>query len=157
MIPCISSFCHYCFFFKPKILIYRSNLNVISSSFLQTIPSIRVEKNFVIKKVDSWAVLEYSPSAAGAARSPPAMPHLPTWLIEKGQWSLEIGVILVYWTLRSFLLWTHQNGRCLEGDLPLVFWHCRDLLINKFLDPRTPSMRKVDNKEKKKKIKYFSL
>ena len=44
-----------------------------------------------------------------------------------------------------------QNGqRGLERGLPLCFWHLRQLLPNKFFDLITPSMRKVDDGEKKK-------
>ena len=38
-----------------------------------------------------------------------------------------------------------QNGR--RG---LVCWHSRQLPLNKFLDPSTPSTRKVDDREKRK-------
>ena len=38
-----------------------------------------------------------------------------------------------------------------NGVSPLVFGCSRQLSINKFLDPSTPSMRKVDNATKEKK------
>ena len=37
--------------------------------------------------------------------------------------------------------------------LPLDFGRSKQLLLNKFFDPSTPSMRKVDNREKKRKKK----
>ena len=44
-----------------------------------------------------------------------------------------------------------QNGRRgLERGLPLGLGRSRLLSLNKFFDPSTPSMRKVDNGEKKK-------
>ena len=36
---------------------------------------------------------------------------------------------------------------------PQVFGRSRHLLLNKFFDPSTPSMRKVDDGEKKRKEK----
>ena len=38
-----------------------------------------------------------------------------------------------------------------------VFWRSRQLLLNKFFDPSTPSMRKVDDEEKKEKVKIMSF
>ena len=47
-----------------------------------------------------------------------------------------------------------QNGRWgLERCLPLNFEGSHQLLQNKFLDPNTPSTRKVDDEEKKRKRK----
>ena len=40
-----------------------------------------------------------------------------------------------------------------KGVQPLVIGHFEPLLLNKFLDPSIPSMRKVDNGEKKRKKK----
>ena len=40
-----------------------------------------------------------------------------------------------------------------EGVYPLVLGCSRQLSLNKFLDPSTPSMRKVDDGEKKKEKK----
>ena len=62
-----------------------------------------------------------------------------------------------------------QNGRRgLERGLTLGYWPSKPLLLNKFFDPSTPSMRKGDDggekkngkkkrgkKKKKKKIKTF--
>ena len=46
------------------------------------------------------------------------------------------------------------NGRRgLERCLPLGFWHSKQLSLNKFFDRSIPSMRNVDNGEKKKKRK----
>ena len=43
-----------------------------------------------------------------------------------------------------------QNGRRgLKGVYPSGFGHSKQLSLNKFFDPRTPSMRKVDKTEKK--------
>ena len=45
-----------------------------------------------------------------------------------------------------------QNGRQdLERDVPLG--RSKQLLLNKFFDPSTPSMRKVDDRGKKEKKK----
>ena len=45
-----------------------------------------------------------------------------------------------------------QNGlRGLERGLPLGLGRSRQLSLNKFFDPSTPSMRKVDDGEKRKK------
>ena len=44
-----------------------------------------------------------------------------------------------------------KNCKCgLERCLPLGFWRSRQLLLNKFFDPSTPSMRKVDSGGKKR-------
>ena len=40
--------------------------------------------------------------------------------------------------------------RVWKGVYPQVFGHYKQLLLNKFFDPSTPPMRKVDNGEKKK-------
>ena len=37
-----------------------------------------------------------------------------------------------------------------KGVYPQVFEHSKQLLLNKFFDPSTPPMRKVDDGEKKK-------
>ena len=37
------------------------------------------------------------------------------------------------------------------------FGHSNHLLLNKFFDPRTPSMRKVDDGEKKEKTRLSSI
>ena len=37
-----------------------------------------------------------------------------------------------------------------KGVYPLVFWRSRQLTLNKFFDPSAPSMRKVDDGEKRK-------
>ena len=45
-----------------------------------------------------------------------------------------------------------------KGVYPSFFGHSKQLSLNKFFDPSTPSMRKVDNgeeKRKKKKIMTF--
>ena len=43
-----------------------------------------------------------------------------------------------------------QNGRRgLEKCEPLGFWASKQLSLNKFFDPSTSSMRKVDDGEKK--------
>ena len=42
-----------------------------------------------------------------------------------------------------------NDGRVLERCLPLGFWRSKQLLLNKFFGPSTPSMRKVDNGEEK--------
>ena len=45
-----------------------------------------------------------------------------------------------------------QNGRKgLNMGVPPGFGRSRQLSLNKFLDPNTPSMRKVDDREKKKR------
>ena len=50
-----------------------------------------------------------------------------------------------------------QNGqRGLERGLPLCFGHLLQLLLNKFFDLITPSMRKVDNGEKKENNVLYS-
>ena len=36
-----------------------------------------------------------------------------------------------------------------KGAYPQVLGHSKQLLLNKFFDPSTPSMRKVDDGEKK--------
>ena len=44
--------------------------------------------------------------------------------------------------------------KCLVGcknSLPLGFWRSRQLELNKFFDPRIPSMRKVKGRAEKKK------
>ena len=38
-----------------------------------------------------------------------------------------------------------------KGVYPQVFGHSKQLSLNKFFDPSTPSMRKVDDGEKRKK------
>ena len=38
-----------------------------------------------------------------------------------------------------------------EGVYPYIFGHSKQLSINKFFDQSTPSMRKVDDGEKKEK------
>ena len=38
-----------------------------------------------------------------------------------------------------------------KGVYPQVFGHSKQLSLNKFFDPSTPSMRKVDDGEEKKK------
>ena len=45
-----------------------------------------------------------------------------------------------------------QNGRrdLEKGSSPLIFGPSCQLLLNKFIDPSTPSMKKVDDREKKK-------
>ena len=43
--------------------------------------------------------------------------------------------------------------RVWKGVYPKVFGHSKQLSLNKFFDPSTPSMRKVDNGEKKKRKK----
>ena len=81
---------------------------------------------------------EYQPSGARGTCSPPATPHHlqnPIW--PPGGPKVADGV------------W--------KGVYPLVFGRSRQLSLNKFFDPSTPSMRKVDNgkekrKEKKKEI-----
>ena len=40
-----------------------------------------------------------------------------------------------------------------KGVYPQVFGHFKQLSLNKFFDPGTPSMRKVDDGEEKKKKK----
>ena len=40
-----------------------------------------------------------------------------------------------------------------KGVNPQVFGHSKQLSLNKFFDPSTPSMRKVDDGEEKKKRK----
>ena len=40
-----------------------------------------------------------------------------------------------------------------KGVYPLIFGHSKQLSLNKFFDPSTPSMRKVDNGEKRKRKK----
>ena len=69
--------------------------------------------------------VKYQPSGAGGTRSPPATLHrLPVGLkMADGVW---------------------------KGIYPQVFGHSGQLLQNKFFDPSTPSMRKVDNGEEKK-------
>ena len=39
-------------------------------------------------------------------------------------------------------------GGIWKGVYPYVFGHSEQLLLNKFFDPRSPSMRKVDNGQK---------
>ena len=40
-----------------------------------------------------------------------------------------------------------------KGVYPWVFGHSKQLLLNEFFDLSTPSMRNVDDREKKKKEK----
>ena len=40
-----------------------------------------------------------------------------------------------------------------KGAYPQVFEHFKQLSLNKFFDPSTPSMRKVDDGEEKKRKK----
>ena len=40
-----------------------------------------------------------------------------------------------------------------DGVYPYIFVYSRLLLLNKFFDPSTPTMRKVDNGEKNKEKK----
>ena len=47
--------------------------------------------------------------------------------------------------------------RVWKGVYPQVFGDSKQLLKNKFFDPSTPSMRKVDDGEKKKKEKENSV
>ena len=54
----------------------------------------------------------------------------------------------------KIVAWGPQNG--LQG-LPPDFWALPSTFTNKFVDPSTPSMRKVDNGEKKKKSKIISF
>ena len=74
------------------------------------------------------ACAKYQPSGAGGTRSPPATPHrLPVGpKMADGVW---------------------------KGVYPYVFGHFKQLSLNKFFDPSTPSMRKVDNGEEKKEKK----
>ena len=44
-----------------------------------------------------------------------------------------------------------------KGVYNKVFGRSRQLSLNKFLDPSTPSLRKVDNGEKKEKEKRMSF
>ena len=69
---------------------------------------------------------QYQPSGAGGTHSPPATPyHLknPKWL--PGAPKMANGVRKVVY--------------------PEVLGHSRQLSLNKFFDPSTPSMKKVDN------------
>ena len=43
--------------------------------------------------------------------------------------------------------------RVWKGAYPQVFWRSGQLSLNKFFDPSTPSMRKVDDGEEKRKEK----
>ena len=43
--------------------------------------------------------------------------------------------------------------RVWKGAYPLIFGHSRQLSLNMFVDPSAPSLRKVDDGEKKKKRK----
>ena len=47
--------------------------------------------------------------------------------------------------------------RVWKGAYPLIFGHSRQLLPNKFFDPITPSMRKVDDRENRKNEKIMSF
>ena len=83
---------------------------------------------------ESVKVCKYQPSGEGSTRSPPAMPHRlqnPIWL--------PGGPKMV--------------NRVWKGVYPWVFGRSKQLLLNKFFDPSTPSMRKVDDGEEKKKEK----
>ena len=76
--------------------------------------------------------LKYQPSGEGGARSPPATPHRlqnPKW--PPGGPKMAEGV------------W--------KGVYPQVLGRSRQLSLNKFFDPSTPSMRKGRDGEKKKK------
>merc|ERR1711954_186458 len=69
---------------------------------------------------------KYQPSGAGGTRSPPATPHrVPVGpKMADGVW---------------------------KGVYPWVLGRSRQLSLNKFFDPSTPSMRKVDDGEEKQK------
>jgi len=75
---------------------------------------------------------KYQPSGAGGTRSPPATPHRlqnPKWppagpKMADGVW---------------------------KGVHPSALGHSKQLSLNRFFDLRTPSMRKVDDGEKRKK------
>merc|ERR1711954_295461 len=83
----------------------------------------------------SWTTIlkntkQYQPSGEGGARLPPATPHClqnPKW--PPGGPKMAEGV------------W--------KGVYPKVFGRSRQLSLNKFFDPSTPSMRKGRDGEKK--------
>ena len=68
---------------------------------------------------------QYQPSGTGGTRSPPATPHR----LQNPKW---------------------PPGGPKMGD---SVWRCRQLSLNKFFDPSTPSMRKVGDGEKKQEKK----
>ena len=72
---------------------------------------------------------EYQPSSTGDTRSPPATPHR----LQNQKWPPG-GPKMAAW------VW--------KGDNPQIFGQSKQLLLNKFFDPSTPSMRKVDDGEK---------
>ena len=73
-------------------------------------------------------ILEYQPSGAGGTRSPPATPHR----LQNPKW-LPVG--------------PKMADRVWKDVCPYVFGHSKTLSLNKFFDPSTPSMRKVDDGE----------
>ena len=76
-------------------------------------------------QMQCWCLCQYQPSAA-MGHSLPATP-------EKSNMAAR----------------EPQNGRRgLERCHPLGFWHSKQLLLNKFFDPSTPSMRKGRDGEK---------
>ena len=79
--------------------------------------------------------MKYQPSGAGGTRSPPATPHrLQNPKRPPGGPKIADGV------------WKDGN--------PKVFGRSKQLLLNKFFDPSTPSLRKGSNGgEKKGKIR----
>ena len=75
---------------------------------------------------------EYQPSGAEDSHLPPAMPYQ----LQNPKWLLVVPKI--------------ADG-VLGCVYPYVFGHSRLLLLNKFFDHSTPSMRKEDDGEKGKK------
>merc|ERR1712030_238241 len=78
-----------------------------------------------------YFVVKYQPSGAGGTRSPPATPHRlqnPKW--PPGAPKMADGV------------W--------KGVHPYVIGYFKQLSLNKFFDPSTPSMRKGDDGEEKR-------
>ena len=73
---------------------------------------------------------KYQPSGEGGTRSPPATLHR----LQNPKWP-------------------QGCPKMVGGVYPWVLGHSKQLLLNKFFDPSTPFMRKVDDGEEKKKEK----
>ena len=84
-------------------------------------------------------ILKYQPS--GAAGGTPSLPVTPHHL-QNPKW-LPVGPKM------ADGVW--------KGVYPKVFGHSKQLSLNKFFDPSTPSMRKVDDGEKKEEKRIMMI